>query len=118
MIFTRNSQYYYNLALFAYFALFILLMAWNTVLVPSTTIPVAMVLLAMVTPLLLPLRGFLRGHSRSCTWLSYISLIYFIHGVVESYANLAERWYAVIEVVLALTLFFGTIFYVRFGNKD
>lgn len=118
MIFTRNSQFYYNAALIAYFALFGLLMAWFTILVPPTKVPVAIVLLLMLTPLVLPLRGFLRGNPRSCTWISYISLIYFIHGVVESYANVAERWYAVTETILALILFFGTIYYVRFRNKD
>lgn len=113
-----NAKFYYQAALLSYFALFLLLMAWNTLLMPSSRFPVALVLLVMVTPLLLPLRGFLQGRSKSCAWMAYISLIYFIHGIVESYANPAERLYAACETALALILFFGATFYVRFVNKN
>ena len=77
--------YYYRLAQVGYFGLFALLMLWNTVLTPATHFPVALMLLITVTPLLLPLRGFLHGNSKSCAWMAYISLIYFIHGSVETY---------------------------------
>jgi uncharacterized membrane protein len=107
------QKVYYNTALVAYFGLFILLMAWNTVLIPSTRIPVAMVLIFTITPLLLPLRGFLHGRSKSCSWMAYVSLIYLIHGIVETYANPSERLYAATEAVLALSLFLGATYYVR-----
>ena len=113
----NNTRFYYLTALVAYFCLFILLMAWNTILMPSAQFPVAMVLIFMVTPLLLPLRGFLHGRPKSCSWMAYVSLLYIIHGIVEAYANPAERLFTVAEAVLALTLFMSTTLYVRLINK-
>lgn len=112
-----NPIYYYRLALTGFFGLFALLMLWNTVLVPSTHLPVALVLLVAVTPLLLPMRGLLKRNPRSCAWAAYVSLIYFLHGSAEAYVNVGERLYASLEILLSLMLFFGTSFYIRFAEK-
>lgn len=109
--------YYYFTALTGFFGLFALLMLWNTVLVPSTRFPVALVLLVAVTPLLLPMCGLLDRNPRSCAWAAYVSLIYFLHGSVEAYVNADERLYASLEILLSLMLFFGSAFYVRFVGK-
>ncbi|WP_305906398.1 DUF2069 domain-containing protein [Methylomarinum sp. Ch1-1] len=109
--------YYYYAAVTGFFGLFILLMAWNTVLAPSTRFPVALVLLVAVTPLLLPMQGLLHGKLKSCTWMSYVSLLYFTHGVAEAYANPAERYYALAEIALSLLLCFGAGLYVYKADK-
>lgn len=110
--------YYYIIALVGFFGLFALLMLWNTILAPSTRFPVALVLLVTVTPLLLPMRGFLDRKPKSCAWAAYVSLIYFLHGTAEAYVNADERLYASLEVMLSLMLFFGTAFYVRLAGKQ
>lgn len=110
--------YYYRLAQVGYFGLFALLMLWNTVLTPATHFPVALMLLITVTPLLLPLRGFLHGNPKSCAWMAYISLIYFIHGSVETYVNSDGRLYPALETGLGLMLFFGATLYVHFAGKQ
>lgn len=111
--------YYYVMALAGFFGLFALLMLWNTVLAPSTRFPVALMLLVTVTPLLLPMRGLLDRNRKSCAWAAYISLIYFIHGSAEAYANTDERLYASLEIMLSLMLFLGSTLYVRFsGNRN
>ena len=115
---TRHQQTYYTIALSAYFSLFALLMAWHTLLIPSTRFPTALVLIVTVSPLLLPLRGFLHGRPKSTAWIAYISLLYIGHGLVEAMANLAERWYATGEAVLALTLFLSATFYIRSTGKE
>ena len=109
--------YFYGVGLTGYFGLFALLMLWNTVLAPSSSFPVALILLITVTPLLLPLRGLLDRNPKSCAWMAYISLIYFIHGSVETYVNANGRLYPSLEVMLSLMLFFGTTLYVRFSKK-
>lgn len=114
---TIKPTYCYIAALTGFFGLFALLMLWNTVLAPSTRFPVALVLLAVVTPLLLPMRGLLNRKPRSCAWAAYISLIYFLHGTAEAYANAGERLYATIEILLSLMLFFGAALYIRFADK-
>ena len=112
-----NPIYCHITALAGFFGLFVLLMLWNTVLSPSTHFPVALILLVVITPLLLPMRGLLNRKPRSCAWAAYLSLIYFIHGSAEAYANADERLYASLEIILSLMLFFGTTFYIRLAGK-
>ncbi|NTW44402.1 MAG: DUF2069 domain-containing protein [Anaerolineaceae bacterium] len=109
--------YFYIVALTGYFGLFSLLMLWNTVLAPSSRFPVALRLLITVTPLLLPLRGFLDRNPKSCAWMAYISLAYFIHGSIEAYVNTNGRLYPSLEIIFSLMLFFGSTLYVRFAGK-
>jgi uncharacterized membrane protein len=109
--------YYHSVALAGFFGLFALIMLWNTVLAPSPHFPVALMLLITVTPLLLNMRGLIDRKSKSCAWMAYISLIYFIHGSVEAYANVNGRIYPSLEIMLSLMLFFGATLYVRFAGK-
>lgn len=113
-----NANYFYGTALVGFFGLFALLMLWHTILAPGNQFPVALVLLAIVTPLLLPMRGLLSRHRKSCTWMAYISLFYFVHGSTEAYSNVDERLYALLETLLSLMLFVGTSFYLHFSPKS
>lgn len=113
-----KPSYYHSVAVAGFFGLFALLMLWNTVLAPSSRFPVALMLLITVTPLLLNIRGLLDRNPKSCAWMAYISLIYFIHGSTEAYVNVSERLYASLEIMLSLLLFFGTTLYVRFAGKQ
>jgi len=118
MVLAIKPVYYYYLAMTGFFGLFLLLMLWNTVFSPSPGLPVALLLLITVTPLLLPMRGLLNRNKKSCAWASYLSLIYFIHGCVETYASSDHRLLASIEILMSLLLFFGTVGYVRFAGKS
>ena len=110
--------YYHHTALLGFFGLFSLLMAWNTVLSPSTTLPIALILLLAIGPLLLPFRGLLDRNLKSCTWMSYLSLPYFAHGVAEAYVNQGDRPYALLEIVFSLLLCFGAGLYVYTAEKN
>lgn len=92
-------------------------MGWNILWYPSSKLPIALVLLLVITPLLLPLRGFLRANPRSCAWMAYVSIAYFMHGVVEAYVNANERLPASLEVLLSLGLFFGTTLFIRYRQR-
>ena len=109
--------YYYYIALTGFFGLFILLMLWNTILAPSQHFPVALVLLFTVTPLLIPFRGLLNANLKSCTWMSYISLFYFTHGMAEIFVTPAELYYALLEVFFSLLLCAGSGLYVYKAEK-
>jgi uncharacterized membrane protein len=113
-----KPNYYHTVAVTGFLGLFALLMLWNTVLAPSSHFPVALMLIISVTPLLLHMRGLLNHKPKSCAWMAYISLIYFIHGSTEAYVNVNERLYASLEIMLSLMLFFGTTLYVRFAGKQ
>jgi uncharacterized membrane protein len=112
-----KASYYYAIALFAYLSLFSLLMLWNTVLSPPEKLPVALLLIITVSPLLLVLRGFLKGNLKSCSWMAYISMPYFIHGSIEAYVR-TERLLPSLEVTFSLLLFLGTSLFVRQSGKD
>ena len=98
--------------LFGYFGLFLLTLLWVTVLSPSPRISTSVMLIIFVGPLLLPLRGILYGRTKTHLWTAFLVLLYFMHGVVESWANPAERWLAITEVLLSISLFTGCYFYV------
>jgi uncharacterized membrane protein len=109
--------HYYYAALAGFFGLFFLLLAWHTLLFPAVGFPTALLLIITVGPLLLPFRGFLNCNLKSCTWMSYLSLPYFAHGVAEAYVSQSERPYALLEIVFSLMLCFGAGFYVYKAEK-
>ncbi len=111
----RNAQI---VSLTAFFGLLLLLTGWYAWLAPSRLFPVSLVLLVMVTPLLLPLRGLLHGKPYTYAWTSLLALLYFAHGVVEAYVNPAERLYAAAEVLLALILFLAAVLYARWRSRE
>jgi len=112
-----KRKYYYIMAVSGFFGLFILLMLWNTILVPSTHLPVSIVLLAVITPILIPFKGLLNANLKSCTWMSYISLFYFTHGMAEAYTTPNELYYALLEIFFSLLLCAGSAFYVYTAEK-
>ncbi|MBD9359779.1 DUF2069 domain-containing protein [Methylomonas fluvii] len=109
--------YYYYAALVGFFGLFLLMMAWHTLLSPSNKLPTALMLLISVGPLLLPFKGLLNRNLKSCTWMCYLSLPYFAHGAAEAYVNQIERPYALLEVLFSLLLCFGAGLYVYKAEK-
>ena len=115
---STRTRVAYGAALTGYFGLLTLLMLWNTVLAPSSHFPVAMMLIILVMPLMLPLRGLLHGRPGACTWAAYLSLFYFVHGVVEAAAGPQERLLASLEIATSLLLFFGAVFSVRFSKNE
>ncbi len=114
----RRTQVARVICLGTYFSLLVLLVTWHAWLVPSAYFPVALVLLVMVSPLLLPLRGLLHGRPYTHMWAGLLALLYFTHGLMETYANPAERLYAVIEAVLALSLFSAAMLYARWRSRE
>lgn len=109
--------YYYYCAIIGFLGLFILLMLWHTILLPSVHFPIALVLIFTVSPLLFPLRGLLNKNLKSHTWMSYISLFYFTYGVAQAYTVPAEYYYAMLEVFFSLLLCAGSACYVYTAEK-
>ena len=89
------------------------LTAWLAWLSPSAYFPVAMGLLFLVGPLLLPVWGVLHDSKRSLAWAIYLSLPYFTLGVGEAFAIADERAYGLIIVALSLAMFLGAMFSLR-----
>lgn len=109
----KNALY---LTLSGYFALIILLFLWHGFIFPAEKQP-WLKLFFIMTPLLLPIRGLLKEKPYTYAWTSFIILIYFMHGVVESWANDNERIIALIEVYLSVQVYIGAIYYARLQGR-
>ncbi len=102
-----------RLAQAGHLATFGLLLAWYGLLSPSERLPTAFVLLVLVGPLLLPLRGLLHGRRYTVAWSLFLALGYFSHAVVELYSTPEDRLLAGGELLAVLFWFLGGIAYLR-----
>jgi len=101
-----------------YFGLLFLLLAWLGWLSPPRTLPISVALFLMLVPLLFPLRGILHGRPYTFAWASFLALIYFTHGIVEAYSNSEDRLLAVLEIILSIIFYSGSMFYARFRGRE
>lgn len=108
----------YRVALGGYFGLLLLLLAWLGWISPPRALPISVALFLMLVPLLFPLRGLLYGRAYTFAWASFLSLIYFTHGVVEAYSTPEDRWLALAEVVLSITFYTGSMLYARYRGRE
>lgn len=115
-----KSDFYYVTALTSYFGLLILLSSWIIYFDPPTNSTTSLALLFILTPLLIALRGLLHGKRYTYAWVSMLILFYFMHGVVEAWANEIEtiRILALIEVFLTVVLFIAAIMFVRSKSRE
>jgi uncharacterized membrane protein len=97
----------------SYFALLALQPVWHAWLAPPVRFPVALALLITTLPLLFPLRGLLHARRYTHAWTPYLVLAYFTHGVVEAWANAAQRPFALAEIVFSVLLFAGALVWLR-----
>lgn len=104
---------WHRLLLAGHLGLFAWLMAGTIWLQPPTQAPRSVVLLVLVGPLLLPLRGLLHGRRYTVAWSLFLALAYFAHGIVETWAAAGSRLHPAIETALALLWFAAGIGYIR-----
>ena len=110
-------RFLYFLTLAGYLGTLVLLMAWYAWLAPSPHFPVSLVLLVLVLPLLLPLRGLLHARRYTFAWSCFLALLYFTHGVMEAYSSVSMRYLGLLEVGLTTTWFLAAIAFVRMTKK-
>jgi len=102
-----------RLSLLSYLALVVVLLTWYGLVDPAP-----LVLILLLLPLLFPLKGLLRGSPYTHAWSSFLILLYFIHGVVEAYANPPVRMWALLEVLASVTFYSGAILYARLRGRE
>jgi len=100
------------LTLGGYFGLFFLILTWTSLIDPPQHLPRSLVLLALLLPLLAPLRGLLHGRQRTHAWTSLLSLLYVVIGITLA-AVAEDRVYGLSMLGFALVLFSGCLLYVR-----
>jgi len=103
-----------TIALTGYFGIWILMPLWYTWLAPSTHFPAGMAVAVLLAPLVFPLIGMLKGKPYTYEWGAYVSLLYFMHGIGETYSEPDQRLYGSLEIILSLMWFSGSILYTRY----
>lgn len=104
------------LTLVGHLGLIALFLAWFTVVAPPVRVPRAFLLILLIGPLLIPLRGLLHARRYTHQWTSFYVLPYFLVGV-DTWANppgTGLAWLGVATVVLALAQFVGCVMYARY----
>jgi uncharacterized membrane protein len=93
-------------------ALITLCLAWETVLAPMR--PGGSALMFKVLPLLLPLRGILRGERYTFQWASMGILFYFTEGAVRAWSDKGlSAKLAIVEALICIVFFFAAIYYAK-----
>lgn len=99
-------------AIVSLIALTLLCVLWETVLAPIR--PGGSLLFLKALPLLLPLRGILRGNLYTYQWASMLVLLYFMEGVVRATSDPGpSAYYAWVEVALSTIFFWCAVLYVK-----
>lgn len=101
------------LTLLSYIALVVVLVIWYGFLHPA---PVLLILLLL--PLVFPLKGIIQRNPYTYAWSSFLILLYFIHGVVEAYANQAARTWALLEVLISVSFYVGAVLFARLRGRE
>ena len=72
--------------------------------------------LALVLPLLFPIKGLVLDRRYTYKWIGFLALFYFCVGISELVANPNLKIYALLTTVFSTALFFTSIFYARYLN--
>ncbi len=103
--------------LIGYFGLMALLLNWFTWIAPPTQIPRAFLLIALVVPLLFPLRGLLHARTYTHEWVSFLSLFYFAIGIDVAFNQPQQRVLGLLMVGLSLMLFAGSVYFAFYEKR-
>jgi uncharacterized membrane protein len=92
-----RAAIYHAVVAGSYVALLVLQIVWHALLPAPYGASAWWLGLLAALPLLLPLKGVLKGQIRSMTWAGYLLLFYLVIGVMEAWSNPPQRWPALIQ---------------------
>lgn len=100
----------------ASYALLLVLLVWNGLAMEAGTNPLTPILIRTL-PLILFLPSIVGKRPRGHAWLSFVSLLYFVQGVMLATLP-GQGVLGVAESLVALALFTGCMFYARFRSRQ
>lgn len=103
-------------ALVGYFGLLFLLLNWLSWYSPPVEIPRTIVLMMVVAPLLLPLRGLLHATRRSHQWSTFLALPYFAMGVDYAFNSPNESGIGLLITLFSLMYWTGSTYYSKYSG--
>jgi len=114
-----KTYHYQLLAKTGYFGLLLLVPLWHLWLSPSLLgINPWFVTAIWFIPLLLPLRGILRGTPYTYAWSSFVGLFYLLHSVVILFSSEGETALAMIELTFTLLFLTGNIYFAKYRGRE
>ena len=75
-------------------------------------------LLFFTLPLLIPLKGLLKGDPYTFAWTNFIMMIFFLHSVTTLWVVSADRIWATIELVLTGIIFMAGTYYAKYRGQE
>ena len=98
----------------AYLALLFLQPVWHALLPTPLGAESWWLALVATVPLLLPLRGILKGSIRSMTWGGYLLVLYLVVGIMEAWSNPPQRLPALLQTALVTFCIYNML---RFSSE-
>ncbi|KEK27910.1 DUF2069 domain-containing protein [Shewanella xiamenensis] len=74
--------------------------------------------LLWIVPLLLPIKGILKGNPYTYAWASFILCLYMLHALTLLYVTTDALAFAIIEVLLIGALLVAFPFYARIRGRE
>ncbi len=110
----------YALTQTGFFGLLGTILLWHAWLSPAGKYPVALILIVLLTPLMIPMRGLLHGRPYTHAWASMLSLFYFCLGTMYAWSGSQTgiRGYGLALTLFSLLFFNGAIFYVYYYRRQ
>lgn len=106
-----------KIALISYFTLLVYLPSWLLYLSPSTLTP-ALVICMFVVPLLIPIRGLLKGNPYTYAWTNFILMLYFMHSLTTLWVVETDTIFALIEFLLTTVMFLACTYYAKYRGQE
>ena len=114
----NRMVFWRRIALTSYVLLILFIAYWFFVAFPPANKVMLLLAFFYLSILFIPLKQLLADNPRVYLWSGYLILLYFTHAVVESYANVEERGYALIELLLTIIYFVSATFCYRYSRKN
>ena len=115
---SSDTRFFRYLALLSHTGLIIWITLWQFTFTKAHTYSPIFIALFYILPLLLPYWGILKGKPYTHAWANFVVLFYLIHGCTVAYAVPAERWYAVVEIILCTGMFVGCSAFARKRGRE
>lgn len=112
-----NTTQLKAITLAAYFGLLLFIPLWLIVLNPSSMSP-WLSLTLFTLPLLLPMRGLLKGEPYTYAWSNFIIMIYFLHSLTTLWVSKSDLIWASIELILASIMFLAGSYYAKYKGQE
>lgn len=107
-----------KIALFGYFSLLIFMPIWLIFITDDRALSIPLTLVMFTLPLLFPLKGLVQGNPYTYAWSNFIVMIYFLHSLTTLWVSSNEKHWALLEFILAATMFIAGSYYAKYRGQE